>query len=138
MLELGQVNEHDYLYDLGCGDGRIVITAAQKYGTRGLGVDSDLDRIQEARQWAENWGLSDRVTFHHQDLLTLDLSPASVVTLYLLPDTHLQLRAKLWEELSPGSRVIAHSFDMGDWSPTRTSHISDVINTYPIYVWEVG
>lgn len=137
MLELGQVTDQDYLYDLGCGDGRIVITAAQTKGCRGLGVDIDPTRIEEARQWAENWSLSQRVSFKQQDLLTLDLSKATVVTLYLLPATNLQIRDKLQQELTPGSRVLSHSFDMGDWTPTKTNYVSDVINTYPIFMWEI-
>lgn len=136
MLELGQVTASDCLYDLGCGDGRILLTAAQQRGVTGLGVDIDAERVQEATDAARRLNLSN-IQFKQQDLLTLDLSPASVVTLYLLPQTHLQLRQKLQTELAPGSRIITHSFDMGDWQPTHMAQVSDVINTYNIYVWEL-
>lgn len=137
MLEAAKVTEADYVYDLGCGDGRIVLTAAQRYGARGLGVDIDAARIKEAKAAARERGLVPQVRFKHQDLMSVDLSSATVVTLYLLPDSNLRIRQKLQAELQPGSRIITHSFDMGDWQPTRTTQVSDVINTYTIYVWDV-
>jgi SAM-dependent methyltransferase len=137
MLELGQVTAGDRLYDLGCGDGRILLTAAQKLGTHGIGFDLDPDRIDEAIASARSLGLDPQIKFKQQDLLTVDLSPATVVTFYLLPKSNLMLRDKLQSELAPGSRIITHSFDMGDWIPTRTTQVSDVINTYTIYMWEV-
>ncbi|MEB3212234.1 MAG: methyltransferase domain-containing protein [Leptolyngbyaceae bacterium] len=137
MLEAGHVTENDTVYDLGCGDGRIVLTAAQHFGAKGLGVDIDAERIKEARAIARERGLASRVQFKQQDLMSMDLSPATVVTLYLLPDSNLRLRQKLQTELAPGSRIITHSFDMGDWEPARTAQVADVINTYTIYVWEI-
>ncbi len=137
MLQLGQVSEQDQLYDLGCGDGRIVITAAELYGARGLGVDLDPERIQEARQQARARGVADQVRFKVMDLQKLDLSPATVVTLYLLPETQLQIRDKLRRELHPGARILTHSFHLGDWLPTATTQVSDVINTYSIYLWQI-
>jgi cyclopropane fatty-acyl-phospholipid synthase-like methyltransferase len=137
MLDAGNVTDQDVLYDLGCGDGRIVMTAAERCGARGLGVDIDGDRIKEAKAIARDRGLVPQVRFKHQDLMSVDVSPATVVTLYLLPDSNLRLKQKLQAELKPGSRIITHSFDMGDWQPTRTAQISDVINTYTIYVWEL-
>ncbi|MEM7769965.1 MAG: class I SAM-dependent methyltransferase [Cyanobacteria bacterium P01_E01_bin.6] len=137
MLEAGNVTATDYIYDLGCGDGRILLTAAQRCGARGLGIDLDPERIQEAKAAARQLGLIPHIRFKHQDLLKVDLSTATVVTLYLLPESNLRLRHKLQTELKPGSRIITHSFDMGDWLPTRTAQVSDVINTYTIYVWEI-
>jgi SAM-dependent methyltransferase len=137
MLELGQVTAEDVLYDLGCGDGRIVLTAAQQKGCRGLGVDIDPKRIEEAHQKAAALELTHLVEFKQQDLLTLDFSPASVVTLYLMPKTNLLLRNRLQSQLSPGSRIITHSFDMGDWPPTRVSTVEEVIKTYKIYCWQI-
>lgn len=137
MLQLGQVSPSDWVYDLGCGDGRIVIRAAEGYGARGLGVDLDRERIREARQGARARGVADRVQFKSMDLMQLDLAPATVVTLYLLPDTQLQIRDKLRRELKPGAKILSHSFDLGDWTPTATTQVSDVINTYSIYLWQV-
>jgi len=137
MLDLGQVTEDDNVYDLGCGDGRILLAAAQQRGAQGLGVDIDAERVKEANDAARHLGLYPRIQFKQQDLLTLDLSPATIVVLYLLPKSNLQLRQKLQTELSPGARIITHSFDMGDWQPTRTTQVADVINTYNIYVWNV-
>lgn len=137
MLQLGQVKASDVLYDLGCGDGRILLTAAQQRGASGLGVDIDPERVQDARRQARSLGVEDRVKFARQNLLTLDLSAATVVTLYLLPQSNLRLRSKLQTELAPGTRILSHSFDMGDWPPTATSSTTDAINTYPIYLWVI-
>ncbi len=137
MLKLARVSADDRVYDLGCGDGRIVIAAAQQYGAHGLGVDLDPDRIHEAKQQARQLGVADRVRFRQQDLLSLNLAPATVVALYLLPNSHLRLRDKLRAELAPGSRIVTHSFDLGDWAPSQTGQVSDVINTYPVYLWEI-
>ena len=115
-----RVNKDDVVYDLGCGDGRIVITAAKKYGARGVGVDIDPERIKEANANAKQAGVSDRVKFIEQDLFQTDFKEASVVTLYLLPDINLKLRPKLLSELKPGTRIVSHAFDMGDWKPDKT------------------
>jgi SAM-dependent methyltransferase len=134
MLDMAAVKKDDVVYDLGCGDGRIVITAAKKYGARGVGIDIDPDRIQEANANAKQAGVSDRVKFIQQDLFKTDFKEASVVTLYLLPDINLKLRPKLLSELKPGTRVVSHAFDMGDWKPEKT----DTIDGYRrIYFWTI-
>jgi cyclopropane fatty-acyl-phospholipid synthase-like methyltransferase len=137
LLELGQVTSEDLVYDLGCGDGRVVIQAATTCGARGLGVDIDPERIQEARQSAEEAQVSHLVRFRCQDLMTLDLSHATVVFLYLLPSTHMKLRQKLQTEMRQGSRILTHSFDFDDWQPTAVTTVSDVINTYSLYLWTI-
>jgi SAM-dependent methyltransferase len=126
MLKLGQVRKGDVLYDLGCGDGRIVISAAKQYGARGLGIDIDPVRIQEARLNAEKAGVSKQVEFRQGDLFRADFSPATVVTLYLLPDINRKLRPQLWRQLKVGTRVVSHAFDMGDeWPPEKTRRVSN-------------
>lgn len=134
MLSLAAVNKDDVLYDLGCGDGRIVISAAKKHGARGVGVDIDPDRIQEANVNAKTAGVSDRVKFIEQDLFQTDFKEASVVTLYLLPDINLKLRPKLLSELKPGTRIVSHAFDMGDWKPDKTETVD---GNRTIYFWIV-
>jgi ribosomal protein L11 methylase PrmA len=119
MLELANVKSSDIVYDLGCGDGRIVIEAARKYGARGVGIDIDPERIKEARENARKAGVAGRVTFRTQDLFEADIRKATVVMLYLFPWVNLKLRPKLWKELKPGTRVISHSHDMGDWTPEK-------------------
>lgn len=123
MLKLAAVTKDDVVYDLGSGDGRIVITAAKKYGARGVGVDINPERVKEANANALQAGVTDRVKFLAQDLFETNLKEASVITLYLLPAVNLRLRPKLWNELKPGSRVVSHSFDMGDWKPDKTVEI---------------
>lgn len=117
MLKLANVKANDILYDLGSGDGRIVITAAQKLGTRGVGVEIDPERVQEANENAQKAGVRDRVRFLQQDLFQTDISKATVVTLYLLPEINLKLRPVLLSQLKPGTRVVSHDFAMGDWKP---------------------
>jgi len=119
MLQLAELKSGDVLYDLGSGDGRIVIAAAQRYGIQGLGVDIDPVRIEEAQENARRAGVTDLVTFHENDLFQEDISEATVVTLYLLPEINLRLRPKLLRELKPGSRVISHNFGMGNWAPDK-------------------
>ncbi|MDM9382021.1 class I SAM-dependent methyltransferase [Chlorogloeopsis sp. ULAP01] len=133
MLQLGQVNKNDVVYDLGSGDGRIPITAAQKYGARGVGIDIDPERIQEANENARKAGVTDRVEFRQQDLFNTDLSEATVVTLYLLPDINVKLRPKLLKELKPGTLVVSHAFDMGEWKPERVEQVEG----RTIYVWRI-
>jgi ribosomal protein L11 methylase PrmA len=133
MLEVAAVGKDDVVYDLGSGDGRIVITAAKKYGVRGVGVDIDPERIKEANANAVQAGVADRVKFIEQDLFKTDLTEASVVTLYLLPEVNLRLRPKLWRELKPGTRVVSHAFDMGDWKPDQTLEVEG----RTIYYWVV-
>lgn len=121
MLKLAKVTKDDVVYDLGCGDGRLVITAVKKFNAkRGFGVDIDPQRITESNANAKAAGVADRVEFAVQDLFQTDLRDATVVTLYLLPEVNLRLRPKLLSELRPGTRVVSHSFDMGDWTPEKT------------------
>jgi SAM-dependent methyltransferase len=117
MMKMAAVTAKDVVYDLGCGDGRIVITAAQKYGARGVGIDIDPVRVKEARANARAQGVADRVRFLQQDLFKTDFSDATVVTLYLLPSLNVKLRPLLFRTLKPGTRIASHAFDMGDWSP---------------------
>jgi tRNA G37 N-methylase Trm5 len=133
MLEIAAVTKDDVVYDLGSGDGRIVITAAKKYGVRGVGVDIDPERIREANANAVLAGVADRVKFLEQDLFKTDLKEASVVTLYLLPEVNLRLRPKLWSELKPGTRVVSHAFDMGDWLPEQKVEVEGKT----IYFWVI-
>lgn len=123
MLKMAAVTKNDVVYDLGCGDGRIVITAAKQYGARGVGVDIDPERIKESNENARKAGVTDRVKFVQGDLFNVDLKDATVVTLYLLPEINLKLRPKLFKELKPGTRVVSHAFDMDDWRPERTVRV---------------
>ena len=116
MLEIGKVSAQDYLIDLGSGDGRIVVTAAKKYGARGFGVDLNPTRIAEANENAQKAGVTDKVTFHRRDLFETDLGQASIITMYLLPRVNLDLRPKLLD-LKPGTRIVSHDFSMGEWQP---------------------
>ena len=134
MLELANVRPGDVLYDLGCGDGRIVITAAREYGVRAIGIDIDPERIRESLENARGAGVEDRVTFRNGDLFEADIREATVVTLYLLPTLNLKLRPKLWNELKPGTRIVSHNFDMDDWPPEK--QISVASGT--IYLWTIS
>jgi ribosomal protein L11 methylase PrmA len=131
---MANVTKNDVVYDLGCGDGRIVIAAAQKHGARGVGIDINPVRVQEAQENAKTAGVTDRVKFFTQDLFETDLSEASVVTLYLLPSVNLKLRPKLLKELKPGTRIVSHSFDMGDWKPDSSAEVEG----RKIYYWVVS
>lgn len=133
MLEVADVDESDVVYDLGSGDGRIVIQAAKKYGARGVGIEIDPKRVEEARQNAKDAGVSDLVEFRQGDLFKADISEATVVTLYLLPSVNQKLRPKLFEELAPGTPVVSHDFDMGRWSPEKTVEM----NGDTIYRWTI-
>jgi SAM-dependent methyltransferase len=134
MLKLAKVNKDDVIYDLGSGDGRLPITAASKYGARGFGIDINPERIREANENAKKAGVTDRVKFMQQDLFTTDISNASVVTLYLLPELNVKLRPRLFQQLKPGTRVVSHDFDMGDWKPDRVV-TTDEGST--IYYWVI-
>jgi SAM-dependent methyltransferase len=133
ILELAELTPSDFLLDLGCGDGRIAITAASRYGVRAEGIDIDPEQVNNATEAAKNAGVADRVSFHRHDLLDADFREATVVTMYLLHDINLRIREKLREQLRPGSRIISRTFDMGDWTP------ESVIQTAlgPIYRWRV-
>ena len=120
MLDMAKVGPHDYLIDLGSGDGRIVVTAARKHGTRGFGVDLNPTRIQEANDNARRAKVTDKVAFYQRDLFETDLDSATVITMYLLPQVNLELRPKLLK-LKPGTRLVSHDFDMGDWQ--ADSHV---------------
>ena len=133
MLALAEVGEDDVVYDLGCGDGRIVITAAKKYGASGIGVDLNPERISEANANAKEAEVEDRVTFHEGDLFDFDFSKASVLTLYLLPDVNLKLKPKILDEMKPGSRVVSHAFSMGDWEPDEQI----TVDGKNIFLWTV-
>ncbi len=132
MLKLAKVTKSDVVYDLGCGDGRIVISAAKDYGATGVGVDIDPQRIREANENAEKAGVTNKVKFVEDDLFKMDFSKATVVTLYLLPEVNLKLRPKLLA-LKPGTRIVSHAFDMGDWKPEQTLNVEGST----IYFWTV-
>lgn len=125
MLKLANVQKSDILYDLGCGDGRIVVTAAKKFGTRGVGIDINPVRIEEARANAKKNGVEHLVQFIEQDLFEAKISDATVVTLFLLPSVNLKLRPKLLADLKPGTRVVSNTFDMGDWKAERETALED-------------
>ncbi len=137
MLRMAKVTADDVVYDLGCGDGRIVITAAQKYGARGVGVDIDPRRIQESQANAAKAGVTDRVRFIEGDLFQVDIREATVVTLYLLPDVNLRLRPKLLRELRPGTRIVSHDYDMGDWEPDAVVKVPGPTYQHTLYYWVV-
>jgi SAM-dependent methyltransferase len=137
MLVLAEVTSKDVVYDLGCGDGRIPITAAKKYGARGVGVDIDPQRIAESRTNAKKAGVENRVEFLLQDAMTVDVSSATVVTLYLSASSNLALRPILTRQLKPGARIVSHVFGMGDWSPLKVDEFRDstgVVDT--LYMWK--
>lgn len=134
MLALAKVTKNDFIYDLGSGDGRIPITAAQKYGAQGVGIDINPERIKEAKENAQKAGVSDRVKFLNQDLFTTDISKATVVTLYLLPELNEKLRPRLFKQLKPGTRVVSHAFDMGEWKPDRVVQTQEGST---IYLWTI-
>jgi len=125
MLALAGVTKNDVVYDLGCGDGRIPITAARVYGARGVGVDIDPQRIAEANANAKAAGVEHLVTFRLQDAMKTDVSGATVVTTYLLSASNLKLRPLLTAQLKPGSRIVAHSFGFGDWTPEKADSFTD-------------
>ena len=134
MLALAKVGMNDVLYDLGCGDGRIVVTAAKQLGARGTGIDIDPVRIAEAQDNARKAGVDKRVSFKVGDLFQTDLSDASVVTLYLLPTINTRLRPRLWQQLKVGSRVVSHAFDMGpEWPAEKTASVEG----RTIYYWTI-
>jgi SAM-dependent methyltransferase len=133
MLKLAGVRSSDTVYDLGCGDGRIVISAAKEFGAHGVGIDNNPARIQEARANAREAGVETLVNFEVNDLFDADIHNATVVMLYLLPDVNLRLRPKLLKDLKPGARVVSHSFHMGDWKPDK----DEVVDGSHIYLWTI-
>ena len=134
MLRMAKVGRGDVVYDLGSGDGRIPIAAVKEFGAaRGVGVELDATRVQEANENARRAGVRDRVEFRQQDVFDADIRQASVVTLYMGSAMNLKLRPKLLAELKPGSRVVSHAFDMGDWMPVETR----TVNGRPVFLWTV-
>ena len=134
MLDLAKVGKNDVLYDLGCGDGRIVVTAAKERGARGTGIDLDPTRIAEAKENAKKAGVSERASFRVGDLFKTDVSAATVVTLYLLPTVNAKLRPQLWKQLKVGTRVVSHAFDMGsEWPAEKTVEVDG----RTIYYWTI-
>jgi SAM-dependent methyltransferase len=136
MLQLAKVGPRDVVYDLGCGDGRIVIAAAQKFGARGVGIDIDANLINQAEANAKAAGVDRRVKFLVQDAMTVDVSDASVVTLYLLSSSNVKLRPILTRQLRRGARIVSHSFAMGDWEPEVVDTFRDAGGTSrTLYLW---
>ncbi len=133
MVDLAQVTKDDLVYDLGCGDGRIVVRAAQRFGCRGVGVDLDPQRVAEAGANAKKANVAHLARFEVGDVFDFDIAPATVVTMYLLPAINLQLRPRLLKEPRPGTRIVSHDFDMGDWTPERRVDI----DRSRIYLWTV-
>lgn len=133
MLQVANVTKNDIVYDLGSGDGRIPVMAAKKYGARGVGIDIDPQRIKEANANVEKNGVGDLVTIIQGDLFAQDLSEATVVTLYLLPSLNVKLMPKLMKELKPGTRIVSHAFDMGDWKPEKELDVDG----RKVYFWTI-
>ncbi len=137
MLKMAEVKGTDVLYDLGSGDGRIPITAAQRFGTRGVGIDLNPVRVKEANENAQKSNVTDKVRFIEGDLFEQDFSEATVVTLYLLPDVNLKLRPKILE-MKPGTRIVSHNYDMGDWEPEKSKTVQTPNGeTHYVYFWRV-
>ena len=137
MLRLANVNAGDVVYDLGCGDGRIVIAAARQLNARGVCVDIDPRRIAESRENARQAGVTDHIRFRNEDLLATDIGDATVVMLFLSPELNLTVRPRLLRELKPGSRIVSHWHDMGDWKPQETVLVRSSGRERPVYLWTV-
>ena len=133
MLQVANVTKNDIVYDLGSGDGRIPVTAAKKYGARGVGIDIDPQRIKEANENVAKNNVGHLVRIMNADLFTTDISEATVVTLYLLPSLNVKLMPKLMKELKPGTRIVSHAFDMGDWKPEKELDV----NGRKVYFWTI-
>ncbi len=133
MLKLAEVKSGDIVYDLGCGDGRTVITAAKEYGVKAVGIDINPERIAESKENAEKAGMTGKVEFRNEDLFEADIKEATVVTLYLLQSLNVKLRPKLWADLKPGTRVVSHAFDMGDWEPEKQIEVDG----RRVFLWRI-
>lgn len=133
MLQVAKVTKNDVVYDLGTGDGRIPVTAARKYGARGVGIDIDPQRIKEATENVQKNGVADRVRILQGDLFEANIAEATVVTLYLLPSLNVKLMPKLMKDLKPGTRVVSHAFDMGDWKPEQELDVAG----RKVYFWTI-
>lgn len=137
MLEVAGVTGDDVVYDLGSGDGRIVITAARKHGARGVGYDLDPARVKEARENAREAGVENRVRFEVQNVFAAEFREATVVTMYLLPDVNQQLKPRLLAELRPGTRIVSHAFDLGDWKADKVLEVKGEHGNHTVYYWVV-
>ncbi|MEP7364553.1 MAG: methyltransferase domain-containing protein [Acidobacteriota bacterium] len=133
MLKLAEVSASDTVYDLGCGDGRIVVMAAKKFGANSVGIDIDPDRVKEANAFVAENGVSGKVKIIEQDMFAANISAATVVTLYLLTSVNVKLRPKLQKELQPGTRIVSHQFDMRDWKPEKRI----LVGGRPVMLWRV-
>jgi SAM-dependent methyltransferase len=136
MLRLADPKEGETLYDLGCGDGRIVVTAAKRYKVKGIGVDIDPERIKESNENAQNSGVTDRVKFLQQNLYEMDFSDADVLCMYLLTSVNAKLKPKILADMKPGARVVSHAFDLGDWKPDKTVQVA-ASDSRTVYFWIV-
>jgi len=137
MLRLAEVRPGDVVYDLGSGDGRVVIGAARDFGARGVGIELEPRLVEESRGLARRAGVADRTEFLQQDIFATDVSPASVVALYLSPELNERLRPRLTSQLRPGSRIVSHDFAMGDWKPVRTVTVAGPDRTHTLHLWVV-
>jgi len=137
MLRLAAVGKDDVVYDLGSGDGRLVIAAARDFGARAVGIEIEPRLVAASVGHARRAGVADRVSFLEQDLFQADLGPATVVTLYLTRDLNLRMRPKLLQELRPGARIVSHNFDMGDWEPARMIRVEADGQSRPVFLWVV-
>ena len=137
MLKLAQVGASDVVFDLGCGDGRIVIAAVKQFGARGVCVDIDPQRIRESRENAQRSGVAGRILFLNQDLFETDIVDATVVTLFLWPSVNLKLRPKLWRQLKPGTRVVSYIHNMGDWPPQEARNVEGARGPRKLFLWIV-
>lgn len=133
MLELARVTKDDTVYDLGCGDGRIVIAAAKNFGASGVGIEIDPQLVKQATENAQNAGVADKVKFVEADIFKTNFKRATVVVLYLSPSVNLRLRPRLLKQLKPGTRIVSHDFGMGDWKPEKTIKIDEAT----FYLWTV-
>lgn len=138
MLQLAEVNGNDLLYDLGCGDGRLLIQAAQRWGTPGVGIDIDPACLEQAQSSAQAAGVTHLVNFKQGNLYDCDISRATVVALYLLPHLNLRLRPLLWQQLRVGARIVSHQFDMGDWPPERVVKLVPSEEDSTLYLWKIS
>jgi SAM-dependent methyltransferase len=141
MLKLADVKSSDFVYDLGCGDGRIVITAAKEYGAHGVGIDINPERIAEAKQNAKKAGVENLVRFEENDLFDADIHEATVVTLFLLNSVNEKLRPKLLKDLKPGTRIVSNTFGMGDWKPDKGMNVGDPVEGFSLsrklFLWTI-
>jgi SAM-dependent methyltransferase len=137
MLKLANLTPDDHVYDLGCGDGRLLIKAAQDYGVTGIGVDIDRDLLKTAQMLAQRAGVNHRLAFLEGNLFEADVCDATVVFLYLLPHLNLRLRPRLLAQLQPGARIISHQFDMGEWVPALTLKLEPSEEDSVLYLWRI-